>query len=653
MRLNFTTILLVSFIQIGLSQSVPQTKAFAIKGGTVTKEDVAPDLENARPKGLEMPKQGRDKQEESSDKKMFYIKKQATIDLSEETEDYYPQLLIKEMPKQSGQKIVYYNYPQNKSAAEAKSQATVNISPLALNQNDNDMAISNEGRLISVINSNIYFRNTNNDSIFPKKSLYSFKFPVSTLNSDYDPKVMYDPKADRFVLVCLVGTLDTNSKVIVGFSKSNKPNGQWNLYVLPGNPIINGNGNDTLWTDYPMISMTEKELFLTVNLLYNNTPWQTGFAKTVIWQMKKDSGYAGKAVLGSVLHTNIKYNGKHLRNLCPVKGGSKLHSPNMYFISNRNFASQNDSVFLVNVTDTIGAPNATLTVKAVVNSQPYYFANDALQPNATNSLATNDSRNLGAFFENNKIQYVHNTKNPANNRVSIYYGVIDNPQSTNPTASGYILPNDNGMYFAYPNISYCGNSPADNNAIITFNHSSSIVFPGCSAIQADAAGGFSPILNIKDGATYINILTSDLERWGDYSGSQRRYNNPGEVWMSGYYAQNGAYPKVHAAWLAQIFTDEKFASIKDNSKNSNSGANVFPNPTKDIYTVQLKLIKPEYLNFELFDIQGKLVQVLLRDWVKVLDNEFSFDTQNLKAGVYQLKITGNNATNIVKKIVIN
>jgi len=605
------------------------------------------------------PGQGNAAQSTAASHTRFNIQKRGEVNLDEATDNFAPQLLVREMPKQSAQKIVYYNYPQKK--ADAAAQATVFIPTPALSQtfmgnrygfgtpNDNDMAISNEGRLISVINSNIYYRNTNNDSVPAAKSLLAFKNPVNTFNSAYDPKVIYDPNADRFVLVCLIGNEDSTSKILVGFSKSNKPSGAWNLYLLPGNPL-----NDTSWTDYPMVSLTEKEFFLTANLLVNNMPWQTAFKQTVIWQIKKDSGYAGKPVLGTMLHSNIKHNNRPIRNLCPVKGGSKLYGPNMYFLSNRNFASQNDTVFLVNVTDTIGAPGATVTVKPLVSNQPYYFAADAQQPSATNSLATNDSRNLGAFYENGKIQYVHNTANPANNRISIYHGVITNLSATTPSVSGNILDNSNGMYFGYPNISYMGNGPSDDNALITFNHSSTQIYPGCSAVQTDGAGSYSGVLTIKNGTAFINVLTSNLERWGDYSGSQRRYNNPGEVWMSGYYAlDNTNAPKSHNAWIAQIFTNEKYAGIGQAEKNAGNNAAVFPNPATDVYSVELSLKQPEYLTFELYDAQGRLVKLLLRDLVRSKENVFTFNTQHLTKGVYFLKITGNSATNITKKVVLN
>jgi hypothetical protein len=591
----------------------------------------------------------------------FIIKKQAVVNFNEISRDFNPVLMVREMPKQGSKKMEMYNYPEraaNRSANTSSIALNIPIkgqsfigNPFNVNTpNDNDMAISDSGMVVSVINTNIYIKNTQTNSVSPVKSLAAFTTPINSLHQEFDPKVMYDPKTDKFVLVCLVGFVDTTSRIIVGFSQTNDPNGNWNLYTLPGNPL-----NNNLWSDYPMIGMTEKELFLTINLLYNDSSWQTGFVETLVWQIKKADGYAGSS-LTSFLHSNIKLNGKAIRNLCPVKGGSKLYGPNMYFISNRNLASQNDSVFLVNITDTIGASTNTVTVKVLTSNQPYFFPPNGRQTVASQSLATNDCRNLGAFYENNKIQYVHNTNNTANNQVSIYYGVIDNPQSATPTTTGYIIPNDT-MDFAYPNISYAGKSSTDNTSIINFNHSSNKVFPGCSAMQANGAGNFSPVLRVQNGATFVNLLSDNLERWGDYSGSQRKYNKTGEVWMSGYYGYvySSSFPRAHAAWIAQITVDttqQIDVGIKTQQKNAVSSG-IYPNPSQSIFSVDVNLTTPEYLNFELLDAQGKLVEVLLRDWVKGKENTFSFSTRDLDKGVYFLKISGNNKTNILKKVIVN
>ena len=192
------------------------------------------------------------------------------------------------MPKQRSEKIEVYNYPEGYHTNRLNNTAAAILPTLSVGQNfvgnpwglstpnDNDMAISNAGMLISVINTNIFVRNTVTNVNSPIKSLAAFTTPVNSLHQEFDPKVIYDPNADRFVLVCLVGFVDTTSKIIVGFSQTNDPSGNWNLYTLPGNPL-----NNNLWSDYPMIAMTNKELFLSINLLYNNQPWQTGFKRNL------------------------------------------------------------------------------------------------------------------------------------------------------------------------------------------------------------------------------------------------------------------------------------------------------------------------------------------------------------------------------------
>ena len=206
----------------------------------------------------------------NSKKTSFSFQRQAVVNYNSAQPDYSPKLMMIEMPKQRAEKMEVYNYPANYKTNQNASAAAAVLPTLSIGQsfvanpwglstpNDNDMAISNSGHLISVINTNILVRNTVTNVNSPVKSLAVFTTPINALHQEFDPKVIYDPVKDRFVLVCLVGFVDTTSKIIVGFSQTNDPAGNWNLYALPGNPL-----NNNLWSDYPMIAMTDKELFLT------------------------------------------------------------------------------------------------------------------------------------------------------------------------------------------------------------------------------------------------------------------------------------------------------------------------------------------------------------------------------------------------------
>src|SRR6185436_1112728 len=174
------------------------------------------------------------------------------------------------------------------------------------------------------------------------------------------PKAIYDPVADRFILVFLNGSTTTTSRIVICFSASNNPTGTWYFYTLNGNP-----NNDTTWSDYPAVSLTDSELFITVNSIIPNQPWQTGFAQTLAWQIDKQAGYNGDSTMTSELWTNIKYNGTMIRYLCPVNGGSKPYGPHMYFLSNRNFGIQNDSIWLIEITGSKNDTNTKVTVQQV------------------------------------------------------------------------------------------------------------------------------------------------------------------------------------------------------------------------------------------------------------------------------------------------
>lgn len=584
----------------------------------------------------------------------FVSPRKAVLDMSHVKEDYYTDLQCIEKPLPGG-------IPAKNDLQLAKAKAgiptltqTASLSDPYLGRNffgnpfynstpnDNDIAVSDSCKIISVSNTIIYFYDCAKDSALGTQSLSAFSSALGLQHEEFDPIVEYDPVNDRFILVCLNGFTDSTSSIILGFSQSNDPKGSWNLYTIPGNPKNNG-----LWTDYPMMSVSPKELFITVNLLYPDSSWQTGFVETLVWQLNKSEGYSG-ATLNMYMHDSIMWSGKPIRNLCPVRGGSQPYGPNQYFVSNRNFGNSCDTVFLVEITDTLNAPGQQLTVKQLNADKQYSFPPDARQA-FNNKMATNDCRNLGAFIENDKIQYVHNTLDTATGFCAVYHGVIQNASAATPTVNGFII-NDTLCDLGYPNISYIGSSSSDNSAIINFNHVSPTVHAGCSVMKADGAGQYSGRVTVKNGTSYVNILTSQLERWGDYSGSQRKYNEPGKVWMNGYYGYQQLSQKKHGTWIGEISLTPTGVGMAEHSQAQ--AVQVYPNPFPSMMQVEFDLKKNEYLSFVLYDMSGKAVRTLLREYVKAGKQNFSFTPEPLPAGAYLLKIFNADGSFIVTRKVL-
>jgi hypothetical protein len=502
---------------------------------------------------------------------------------------------------------------------------------------DNDMAISDSGYIVSVINSTAFFMD-DGGTILDFISLDDMFLPLGLSTSDaFDPKVLYDPEQRKFVLVCLNGFTPTTSDILVAFSETENPTGAWNLYSLPGNPL-----SDTSWTDYPIISMTEKEVFITVNLLWPDSSWQTGFKQSVIWQIDKEQGYLGDSLTPG-LWTDVEYGGKPVRNLCPVRGGGGSKGPNMYFLSNRNFAPSSDTIFVVEINDTLNAPGVALTVDMKHSSTNY-----GVPPNARQKfglqLQTNDARILGAFLEDNQVQFVGNTLNPATGFCAVYHGTIDDIAGTR-TVSGNII-GDTIVDIGYANLSWTGSAPGEHDAIISFDYTGPDTFAGVACVYSDGLGGYSPRMIVKKGSSVLNIIAGTLERWGDYSGSQRDYDNPGVIWMAGMYGRTST---TQGTWLAEIGKPGFVGTAKPQASATEAVA--YPNPASERVFVEFTLPKGQMLQIGLVDAQGKLVRSFFNDWAKTGLNQFSFDTQSLPSGIYFLNIVSQQGTIAAQKIV--
>ncbi|MFT5305490.1 MAG: hypothetical protein ACI89M_001001, partial [Chitinophagales bacterium] len=272
--------------------------------------------------------------------------------------------------------------------------------------NDNDIAISNEGIVVSVSNSDMFVYDESGMALLDV-GLDEFADSLGLVANSYDPKVIYDPGEDRFILVFLNGNDASSTEIVVCFSETNDPSLGWNVYSLTGNPF-----NNNAWSDFPMISITNQDFFVSVNHINSDSAsWQTGFMQSVIWQVQKSDGYAGNLIT-SIVHSDIDFQGKPIRNLLPVKGGFNLKDDEMYFISNRNFDIANDTFFVLKIAESLNQnSNPTPTVQVVLSSQNYGLPPDASQPMST-FLQTNDARPLSGVIENGVIHFVGNTVRP-------------------------------------------------------------------------------------------------------------------------------------------------------------------------------------------------------------------------------------------------
>jgi hypothetical protein len=501
--------------------------------------------------------------------------------------------------------------------------------------NDNNMAISDSGIIMSVANSTASILNEDGtyEKLFGLETIVDGQLP--NLNRVYDPKVAYDPDNDRFILVFLQGTSSPDTRIIVGFSETNNPHEAWNFYAIDGNPFA---PNKT-WSDYPIIGLSKDDLFVTVNILRDGESWQEGFTESVIWQIDKASGYAGKDSVYQDLWHDLTYEGKPLWSICAVQGGSEFTSPHMHFLSVRPGDASNDSVFLHEITDTRMSGNAKYNLKVLQADKKYGVPPSAFQPDSRNLLQTNDTRVLSAIEHGGYIQYVQSTIIHEKNSPGIFHGLLD--LNTMDIKASYI--DSDTFDYAYPSIAYVGNEEYPFASVITFSHSSELHSPGTSAAfynkNEGEEGIISDVVSIKDGEMSIDRLGDSLERWGDYTGVQTRYNRDGEVWMSGSFGRpyaQGSPRGRNGVWIGAVTVDRTLTTIPKKTE-----VLLLPNPAIEKAVVRFTAEVSEELSFNLYAMDGKLVGELLKATVESGRNEFEFSTTNLAQGYYILRILNN------------
>ncbi len=512
--------------------------------------------------------------------------------------------------------------------------------------NDNHVAVGKDGSFVSVMNTVI--RVWSPDGTLKKAwSLinYSKVNPnvddIPTLTRVYDPRVMYDPEADRWMIVYMHGTTDVSSFIVVGFSTSSDPTQPWNVYKIDGSPTA-----DTAWSDYPIVSQTSKDLFFTVNLLLNGTSWEEGFREAVIWQLNKADGYAGKP-LNQNLFRGIKYEGVSIWSICAIQNGPQPTGTDNYFMSVRPYSEQNDTVFLHHITNSWESGKAEYELQVMRSDLPYGFPPSALQPQDGFKLRTNDARVLSGVRIGNQIHYGQNCMNFQTQQAHLLHGVIYGLDET-PFIQARLVTHDS-LEFGYPAFAAAGDSDQDPSVAISLVYSSQWHYPGAGFLYCNRTGEYSDYTVLRAGESIINYtyIAPDEQRWGDYEGLQMQYKSPREFYSVGSYGKNNqmlAY--VARVNLTDKVLDQPLAEVR-----------VFPVPSQDrSLQIEIKADKPGHYEAWLVNAIGQswhntdITQVQLDLPAGI--HRYKLNTENLSAGVYTLQIEGPEGPLYSQKIVL-
>jgi hypothetical protein len=498
---------------------------------------------------------------------------------------------------------------------------------------DNSVAVSNAGIVVSAMNANYRVFDRQGKQLATAATFagaFGTQFPGLT-KLYYDPRVIYDSDADRFIMVLLNGNKHDNTNILIMYSKTNDPLDGWYLYSISGDVKASD-----LWTDYPAIAVSKDELFITGNLFDDFGTYEESF----IIQMKKEQGFEGEN-LEYQAWTNLKtVTGDEAFSLIPCGYGIQgNYGSGMYFVCNDRLTT--DIISLFHISDHMDAANEQL-VRYTVNS-PFTITapNYTAQKNSSDFLNTGDARAKSGFYLNGMVHYVLSTRNSAGSTSIAYFRI-----NTTTRKADYRVLGKSDVNYSYPSIISLASNQNDASVMIGFLSSGKNIFPEIRTVHCNSAFEFSESIPVKAGATAVNELNG-TERWGDYTGFARKYNSVTGI-LAGCYGFGGKWRTE----ISEIGLPSQVAGVLDPVDFEKTSMHVYPNPTRDVFKMSFKLNKMMPIEISLYTITGQKIETLYSGTELAGQKDFSFNRLALAKGVYLLRVTGGKGDIATEKVVV-
>lgn len=483
--------------------------------------------------------------------------------------------------------------------------------------NDNELAVSPSGYVVSATNSQIHVYSTGGQRILAR-SLQAFSSGISTRSGlKYDPRVSYDAIADRFVVVYLSGARSNNSEVIVCMSASGDPTGAWNAYAIGGNLRPN---NVDVWSDYPNIGISQEELFITCNLFDNNNSFQAAG----VWQIRLSDGYNAQPL------TLRSYTLQGAFSLAPAQHqGASVSASNFFFVAKPSNGS-GSSILVYEINNTLGANGQLQTpLTFSTGALNYTVPPNAPQRGASHTLGSGDGRIGSAFRMGRNIYFVMGTG--YRGRSAIFMGHLQ----LSPIAPTFSRLNSAYLWsdtldLSYPSITYAGISSSSgvNACMIGFNCTSSKLYPGCGVIYVDTLGQYSAPLVCKLSNNASANIGGGSYRWGDYTDITSAPD--GSVWLSAYVFDASGNNNT---WIAQVQAPGTVASSLSRAQHNISAA-VYPVPAGDRLFLDFEVSEAGYYEAAIYDMQGRMIRQLSDNRMRPGMARLAFNTAALPPGNY-------------------
>ena len=390
---------------------------------------------------------------------------------------------------------------------------------------DTNGAVGRE-KLMSTLNSNYVIQRKSDGKVLSKVSMTNFWSRLG-MHHPFDPRVLYDPFSDRWLVSAANDPLLATSAILYGISDTSDPQGTWHLYAIDADPT------NATWADFPTLGFDQSTVAIGVNMFALGT---------------------GTYVSGRLIaldHAALRAGGSGHPVAISVPGAFALQPAVTY-------SPTEAMLYLVEHVDSISASyrlwslrDSTLTV---VGGAP---KTNPLGPWGTpgpgnflpqaggGGVDADDSRVGNAVFRNGHVWYAQTINLPP--RSGVGFGLHTAVQWVELATTGafvqggriedtHATPWNGGHSYAFGSIAV----NAKDDALVGFSEFQSDDYVDAAyAFRAgtDAPNTLRAPVTLKDGEGPYSKTRGGLNRWGDYSGAQVDPSDDLSLWTVQEYAR--------------------------------------------------------------------------------------------------------------------
>jgi len=354
--------------------------------------------------------------------------------------------------------------------------------------------------IVSTVNTSIAFFSKTGTKTFQQpldnSGTPGFFEPQGALNFVFDPKVIYDRIAGRFVVVALEYYSSGTAYVDIAVSDDSDPNGTW--YKYRTSSVVNIGGTN-YWVDYPGLGVDANGIYITGNLFdFAGTSFGGGWVRSV----QKSTVLSG----GTATYADLRLASGSSYQVADAWGGDRA------VLVHRG---TNVSLILTAINNPFTTPSAiTRTVTVPSNSAPP----DAGARGTSALLDTLDGRIMNAVVRDGKLYTCHAVSGSTRALARWYQVNLNSWPNTSTNApslamSGSISPSSTTESTFFPAIAV----NARGDVAVVHAASSTAIYPEVRAASrraTDASGTLGTPVTLASATSSPG--GSGTSRWGDY-----------------------------------------------------------------------------------------------------------------------------------------